>query len=265
MPWSITSSAYRCISETLDLLAALAPTLDQAVRAASRKAQVSLDGTLPPIDRIAADRPFSREAPETRQERAGRRRSVRPAAVGLTRPATGRSRCARGPGARHRHRPRPGPHPVLGGQGLPGRPRHGPGSVPRPMQHAFRRPAGREPIPRQNPRSSNKLWPPSSPGGSSANSAARPPASRAPSRPSSPCVTPTQPQVEETSVCTPAAEDAALQPFAEFARTPRPLTPHSDRYESVSTAPGPVNAAAPASQSPVMWSKSSNTPRIDMS
>lgn len=59
MPWSITSSAYRCISETLDLLAALAPTLDQAVRAASRKAQVSLDGTLPPIDRIAADRPFS--------------------------------------------------------------------------------------------------------------------------------------------------------------------------------------------------------------
>ncbi|WP_075018286.1 IS5/IS1182 family transposase [Actinacidiphila rubida] len=40
------------------LLAALAPTLDQAVRAASRKAYVLLDGTLLPIDRIATDRPF---------------------------------------------------------------------------------------------------------------------------------------------------------------------------------------------------------------
>ncbi|MGW1365392.1 transposase family protein [Streptomyces chartreusis] len=53
-----TSTAYRYICEAVDLLAALAPTLTEAVRAASRKAYVLLDGTLLPIDRIAADRPF---------------------------------------------------------------------------------------------------------------------------------------------------------------------------------------------------------------
>ncbi|MBN3933202.1 IS5 family transposase [Streptomyces verrucosisporus] len=53
-----TSTAYRYINEAVELLAALAPTLDEAARAASRKAYVLLDGTLLPIDRIAADRPF---------------------------------------------------------------------------------------------------------------------------------------------------------------------------------------------------------------
>lgn len=53
-----TSTAYRYIREAVDVLAALAPTLAEAVRAASRKAYVLLDGTLLPIDRIAADRPF---------------------------------------------------------------------------------------------------------------------------------------------------------------------------------------------------------------
>ncbi|MEW1632183.1 IS5 family transposase [Streptomyces sp. NPDC089173] len=53
-----TTTAYRYIAEAVDLLAALAPTLEQAVREASRKAFVLLDGTLLPIDRIAADRPF---------------------------------------------------------------------------------------------------------------------------------------------------------------------------------------------------------------
>lgn len=48
-----TSTVYRYISEAVDLLAALAPTLDQAVRTASTKAYVLLDGTLLPIDRIA--------------------------------------------------------------------------------------------------------------------------------------------------------------------------------------------------------------------
>ena len=43
---------------TVELLAALAPSLDDAVRTASAKAFVILDGTLLPIDRIAADRPF---------------------------------------------------------------------------------------------------------------------------------------------------------------------------------------------------------------
>ncbi|WP_329459944.1 transposase family protein [Streptomyces sp. NBC_01497] len=53
-----TSTVYRYISEAVDLLAALAPTLDEAVQAASTKAYVLLDGTLLPIDRIAADRPY---------------------------------------------------------------------------------------------------------------------------------------------------------------------------------------------------------------
>lgn len=53
-----TTTAYRYVTETVDLLAALAPTLADAVRAASTKAYLLLDGTLLPIDRIAADRPY---------------------------------------------------------------------------------------------------------------------------------------------------------------------------------------------------------------
>ncbi|WP_055594369.1 IS5/IS1182 family transposase [Streptomyces hirsutus] len=53
-----TTTAYRYVTEAVDLLAALAPTLADAVRAASTKAYLLLDGTLLPIDRIAADRPF---------------------------------------------------------------------------------------------------------------------------------------------------------------------------------------------------------------
>ncbi|MDX3546974.1 IS5 family transposase [Streptomyces europaeiscabiei] len=53
-----TTTAYRYITEAIELLAALAPTLAEAVRAASMKAYLILDGTLLPIDRIAADRPF---------------------------------------------------------------------------------------------------------------------------------------------------------------------------------------------------------------
>ncbi|MCC5481216.1 transposase family protein, partial [Streptomyces barringtoniae] len=44
--------------EAVDVLAALAPTFEQAVSTAAQKAYVILDGTLLPIDRIAADRPF---------------------------------------------------------------------------------------------------------------------------------------------------------------------------------------------------------------
>ncbi|MDX2587673.1 IS5 family transposase [Streptomyces sp. WI04-05B] len=53
-----TTTAYRYVTEAVDLLAALAPTLADAVRTASTKAFVLLDGTLLPIDRIAADQPF---------------------------------------------------------------------------------------------------------------------------------------------------------------------------------------------------------------
>jgi hypothetical protein len=53
-----TTTAYRYIAEAVEVLAALAPTLAEAVRAASSKAFVLLDGTLLPIDRIAADQPY---------------------------------------------------------------------------------------------------------------------------------------------------------------------------------------------------------------
>lgn len=52
------ATVYRYIRETVDLLAALAPTLRDAVAVARAKAFVILDGTLLPIDRIAADRPY---------------------------------------------------------------------------------------------------------------------------------------------------------------------------------------------------------------
>ncbi|WP_437441427.1 transposase family protein, partial [Streptomyces aureus] len=54
-----TTTAYRYIAEAVEVLAALAPDLASAVKAASRKAFVILDGTLLAIDRIAADRPFN--------------------------------------------------------------------------------------------------------------------------------------------------------------------------------------------------------------
>jgi len=55
-----TTTAWRYAEETVMLLAARAPKLRQAVREAKRTgyAYVVLDGTLIPIDRIAADRPF---------------------------------------------------------------------------------------------------------------------------------------------------------------------------------------------------------------
>ncbi len=54
-----TTTAYRYVTaEAVELLASLAPSLADAVRTASAKAFVILDGTLLPIDRVAADRPF---------------------------------------------------------------------------------------------------------------------------------------------------------------------------------------------------------------
>jgi hypothetical protein len=55
-----TTTAWRYVNETVDLLAARAPRLRQAVRHAKKAgwAYVVLDGTLIPVDRVAADRPF---------------------------------------------------------------------------------------------------------------------------------------------------------------------------------------------------------------
>lgn len=51
-------AVYLYITEAVGLLAARAPDLTTAVTAASAKAFVTLDGTLLPIDRTAADRPY---------------------------------------------------------------------------------------------------------------------------------------------------------------------------------------------------------------
>ncbi|GAB6899264.1 transposase family protein [Kineosporia succinea] len=48
-----TSTAYRYLREGLEVLAGLAPPLEQAIQAAAKKAYVTLDGTLLRIDRVA--------------------------------------------------------------------------------------------------------------------------------------------------------------------------------------------------------------------
>ncbi|MFC5187270.1 transposase family protein [Actinomadura harenae] len=55
-----TSTAWRYVNETVQLLAARSPKLAQALRKAARDGllYLVLDGTLIPIDRVAADRPF---------------------------------------------------------------------------------------------------------------------------------------------------------------------------------------------------------------
>lgn len=53
-----TATAWRYVSETVTLLAARAPKLRGTLRDTRQHAYVVLDGTLIPIDRIAADRPF---------------------------------------------------------------------------------------------------------------------------------------------------------------------------------------------------------------
>lgn len=52
------ATVYRYIREAEDVLAALAPTPAEAMRLVRTKVFVILDGTLPPIDRIAADTPY---------------------------------------------------------------------------------------------------------------------------------------------------------------------------------------------------------------
>jgi DDE superfamily endonuclease/Helix-turn-helix of DDE superfamily endonuclease len=55
-----TATAWRYVTETVALLAARSPKLRRALRDASKAghAYVVIDGTLIPIDRVAADRPF---------------------------------------------------------------------------------------------------------------------------------------------------------------------------------------------------------------
>ncbi|MGW6358737.1 transposase family protein [Streptomyces sp. NPDC055092] len=52
------ATVYRYIREAIDVLAVLVPALVEAMVTARTKAYVILDGTVLPIDRIAADRPY---------------------------------------------------------------------------------------------------------------------------------------------------------------------------------------------------------------
>lgn len=52
------ATVYRYIREAVEVLTTLAPTLAEAMTTARTKAFVILDGTLLPIDRIAADTPY---------------------------------------------------------------------------------------------------------------------------------------------------------------------------------------------------------------
>jgi hypothetical protein len=55
-----TTTAWRYVTETVGLLAARSPKLHKALATAKQTghAYVVIDGTLIPIDRVAADRPF---------------------------------------------------------------------------------------------------------------------------------------------------------------------------------------------------------------
>src|SRR6266576_3318114 len=55
-----TATAWRYVTETAGLLTARSPKLHKALREASQAghAYVVIDGTLIPVDRVAADRPF---------------------------------------------------------------------------------------------------------------------------------------------------------------------------------------------------------------
>ncbi|MFD4588940.1 transposase family protein [Streptomyces sp. NPDC058434] len=126
-----TTTAHRYVAEAVELLAALAPGLTDAVRTASAKAYLILDGTLLPIDRIAADRPFysgkHRKHGMNVQIIAdpfGRLLWASPALPGAV-----HDRHPRGPRTPHRRRPGRGRHPVLGRQGIPRCRRHGPHPV----------------------------------------------------------------------------------------------------------------------------------------
>ncbi|MER5431188.1 transposase family protein [Streptomyces sp. NPDC002588] len=52
------ATAFRYIGEAIEVLSAIAPTLTEAMEVIRAKAFVILDGTLLPIDRIAADTPY---------------------------------------------------------------------------------------------------------------------------------------------------------------------------------------------------------------
>ncbi len=148
-----THTACRYLREAVDLPVKLAPTLAEAMKTASTKALVILDGTLLPIDRIAADRPFY----SGKHKKHGMNVQV------ITDPA-GRLLWASPalPGAVHDVRASrthgiigaltEAGRTVLGRQGIPRRGRHHTRALLGPLGDSARRPASRQPLTRENPR-----------------------------------------------------------------------------------------------------------------
>lgn len=183
-----TTTAYRYIAEAVDILAALAPTLAEAVRTASGKAFVILDGTLLPIDRIAADRPFYSGKHKKHgmnvqviADPAGRLLWASPALPGSVHDI----KAAR-------------THGIIGALAGPGwnaGPTRATGAPPAPCEFPTGGAGRLSPLvsgpstahTRRSVHSSNRPWPPSKPGGSCANCDALPAVSPASSRPSSRC------------------------------------------------------------------------------
>jgi hypothetical protein len=183
-----TTTAYRYITEAVGLLATLAPTLADAVKSASTKAFVILDGTLLPIDRLAADRPFY----SGKQKKHGMNVQV------IADPA-GRLLWASPalPGAVHDIKAAR-THDIIGALEEAG--------VECWADKGYRGAGGTVRVPywgrwetlslvsrpstahtQRSARSSNRPWPPSRPGDSCASCDAPPPASLHSSKPSSPC------------------------------------------------------------------------------
>ncbi|MFD7186126.1 transposase family protein [Streptomyces sp. NPDC056637] len=133
------ATAYRYIREAIDVLAARAPTLTEAMKTLRTKAYLILDGTLLPIDRIAADTPHysgkhKRHGMNVQvlTDPFGRLLWASPALPGDPRPdRSPRPRDHRRVGRRRAE--------VLGGQGVSGRRPARPCPVPRPTLKRWKR------------------------------------------------------------------------------------------------------------------------------
>lgn len=131
------ATVYRYLREAVEALAALAPSLAEAMRTIREKAFVILDGTLLPIDRITADTPYY----SGKHKRHGMNMQVLADPMGQllwASPALPRldSRPDRRAAARdHRSHYRSRTQ-MLSGQGVPRRGRTRPGPVSRPASQA---------------------------------------------------------------------------------------------------------------------------------
>ncbi|ROQ60175.1 DDE superfamily endonuclease [Streptomyces sp. 840.1] len=183
------ATVYRYIREAVDLLAALAPTLEQAMTAVRKKAYVILDGTVLPIDRIAADRPYY----------SGKKKHHGMNVQVLADPA-GRLIWASDalPGAVHdltAARTHGIPAALAAAASSAGRTRRIRAQAPLSASRSGARicAAGADVTTEITPRSAasvNVPWPPSNAGGSCGSSAAAPPGSQSSSVPSSPSNSP---------------------------------------------------------------------------